>query len=217
MIAATSRPGHSRAARSGAWAVRRRRRAPRAAPWRHWRLRARRGRRRLAVVRQARRQRQHAVRTTSWPSSTPCSAKIERDRPQGAGDPLGQARRLHRRRRYRASFAASPMRPQVEAKLTRGHAILDRLDRLPLPTVAVIHGYCLGGGLEMALACDIPHRHRRRAASAFRRFCSACIPASAARCGCTRLINPIQAMTDDADRQEPGRAAARNRSGSSMR
>jgi 3-hydroxyacyl-CoA dehydrogenase/enoyl-CoA hydratase/3-hydroxybutyryl-CoA epimerase len=43
---------------------------------------------------------------------------------------------------------------KVEALLVRGHAVLDRLDRLPLPTVAVIHGYCLGGGLEIALACD---------------------------------------------------------------
>ena len=58
---------------------------------------------------------------------------------------------------------------KIEALLTRGHAILDRLDRLPLPTVAVIHGYCLGGGLELALACDYPHRHRGRAASAFRK------------------------------------------------
>ncbi|MGH6792075.1 MAG: enoyl-CoA hydratase-related protein, partial [Methyloceanibacter sp.] len=32
--------------------------------------------------------------------------------------------------------------------------LLDRIDRLTVPVVAAIHGYCLGGGLELALACD---------------------------------------------------------------
>lgn len=33
-------------------------------------------------------------------------------------------------------------------------AILTRLERLELPTIAVLHGYCLGLALELALACD---------------------------------------------------------------
>ncbi len=39
------------------------------------------------------------------------------------------------------------------ALLERAHATFDRLDGLPFPTVCIIHGYCLGGGLELALAC----------------------------------------------------------------
>ena len=31
--------------------------------------------------------------------------------------------------------------------------MLNRLEKLPIPTVCCIHGFCLGGGLELALAC----------------------------------------------------------------
>nr|WP_244423395.1 enoyl-CoA hydratase-related protein [Nitratireductor aquibiodomus] len=41
----------------------------------------------------------------------------------------------------------------VEARMTRAHEIVDRLAALSMPTVAVVHGHCLGGGLELALAC----------------------------------------------------------------
>ena len=34
-----------------------------------------------------------------------------------------------------------------------GQSLLDRLEQLRMPVVAAIHGACLGGGLEMALAC----------------------------------------------------------------
>ncbi len=40
-------------------------------------------------------------------------------------------------------------------ELTRlGQQLFDKLENLPCPTVAVINGICLGGGLEMVMACD---------------------------------------------------------------
>lgn len=35
-----------------------------------------------------------------------------------------------------------------------GQAVFAKLDQLPVPSVAVIDGYCFGGGLELALACS---------------------------------------------------------------
>lgn len=40
-------------------------------------------------------------------------------------------------------------------EVKRIQAVHTRLERLSIPTIAAIHGHCLGAGLEMVLCCDI--------------------------------------------------------------
>ena len=42
---------------------------------------------------------------------------------------------------------------QVVDGVSLVNALLERIERMPVPVVCTIHGFCLGGGLELALAC----------------------------------------------------------------
>jgi 3-hydroxyacyl-CoA dehydrogenase/enoyl-CoA hydratase/3-hydroxybutyryl-CoA epimerase len=52
------------------------------------------------------------------------------------------------------TFAEQTDIEETFTAIKQAQAVLDRLAALPCPTVAVIHGFCLGGGFELALACQ---------------------------------------------------------------
>jgi len=51
-------------------------------------------------------------------------------------------------------FVRAPDTDALGEIVDLGHRIFTRLSRLSVPSVAAIHGVCLGGGCELALACD---------------------------------------------------------------
>ena len=82
----------------------------------------------------------------------------------------------------------------VETEIARAHAVIDRFEAIAIPTVAVIHGFCLGGGLEVALAC----RTRiaiEDAKFGFPEVMLGLHPGLGGTVRFTRLVNPMQAMT----------------------
>ena len=171
-------------------------------------------RHRLAAVRPRGHQRQHAVgrrdrgtrqgaRGAGRPAARPASSFAPPRNPASSPAPTS------------TNFAAPTDPRAVETEIGRAHAVIDRLEALRIPTVAVIHGFCLGGGLEVALACQMRIAIDGRAVWFSRGDAR---PASRPR---RHRALHAAGQSDagdaaDADRQDHRRAQAQSRSGWSM-
>jgi 3-hydroxyacyl-CoA dehydrogenase/enoyl-CoA hydratase/3-hydroxybutyryl-CoA epimerase len=82
----------------------------------------------------------------------------------------------------------------VQTQIGRAHAVIDRMEALRIPTVAVIHGFCLGGGLEVALACQM-RIAIDDARFGFPEVMLGLHPGLGGTVRFTHLVNPMQAMT----------------------
>jgi 3-hydroxyacyl-CoA dehydrogenase/enoyl-CoA hydratase/3-hydroxybutyryl-CoA epimerase len=93
-----------------------------------------------------------------------------------------------------SEFAGAKDEAAVESRIAHAHQVIDRLEALPFVTIAAVHGFCLGGGLEVALAC------KRRiavegASFGFPEVMLGLHPGLGGTARTPRLISPLQAMT----------------------
>lgn len=90
-------------------------------------------------------------------------------------------------------FTSLKSEDQIVEKLSNANSVLNQIESLDIPTVAIIHGHCLGGGLELALRCQ--YRLAVKGAQiGFPEINLGLIPGLEGSVRLTHCIDPLEAM-----------------------
>ena len=98
------------------------------------------------------------------------------------------------------AFAHLSNPSEIAELLDSAHGVLDKLDALKIPTACGINGFCLGGGLEVALACKYrvvlnDENHKYKSSIGFPEVKLGIYPGFGGTFRSVAQLGPINAMT----------------------
>ena len=109
-------------------------------------------------------EKRNAMNVALWKALDVAIEKAEKDQEarvvivQGVGKSFSAGLDLSPDNEIAAILGSTPnaaQKQQMYKIILETQAIHTRLEMLPQPTIAAIHGHCLGAGLELAVCCDI--------------------------------------------------------------
>lgn len=97
-------------------------------------------------------------------------------------------------RHYDVREIGSVLGERAHRAVPRTHAIYDRVQALPVPTIAAINGACMGGGLEFALCCDLRYAAADAGPFGFPEITVGIFPGAGGTQRAARAIGPARAL-----------------------